>query len=311
MESKLLDLNLDKSSFMVVGERKQRKHLEDDLKKTPLTLYGKPLRQKEKEIYLGDTISTGNAESVEATVQSRYSRIMSSIMETRTVIEDARLTVAGAVVTGIEIYEVGIVPSLLENCETWVEIKQKTLDTLDKLQSTMYRVILSCPKSTPNGAMLADLGGKLMKYRIQERKLNFIHHLLNLPDGSLACKILNTQLQLNLPGLGSEVRQYIYELKLHSLAQLRNISKAMLKQMVKLAIDRENCKEISNLIKGSKKLAASDILTEPIGRKSYFQNLILSESRTLLNYQSFMTRYVRWNYKNDKNNQKVLRVSGH
>ena len=141
------------------------------------------------------------------------------------------------------------------------------MDTLEKLQSIMYRSLLSCPKSTPRGAMLADMGGKLIKYRIQERKLNFIHHLINLPDGSLAGDILRVQVQLGLPGLGSDVREILRDLQLPDIFRLQNISKAAWKNIVREAIKKRNSEDISDMLKISSKLKGPEIACEPIQRK--------------------------------------------
>ena len=43
METKLLDLHEDKSWYILFGKGKKMKELKDDLKSTPLTLYGKPI----------------------------------------------------------------------------------------------------------------------------------------------------------------------------------------------------------------------------------------------------------------------------
>ena len=48
-------------------------------------------------------------------------------------------------------------PTLLNNCQTWVEIDDSTIEKLDDIQNTMYRSLLSTPKSTPWPALVWDL----------------------------------------------------------------------------------------------------------------------------------------------------------
>ena len=54
METKLLDLHDEKSCYLGFGKKTCSNIIKEHLKKTPLTLYGKPLLQKIQEKYLGD-----------------------------------------------------------------------------------------------------------------------------------------------------------------------------------------------------------------------------------------------------------------
>ena len=88
------------------------------------------------------------------------------------------------------------IPSLLNNCETWMEVDEETINKLDNLQNTMYRTLLSTPKSTPPPALAWDMGGISMKLRIMQKKLTFMHHIINLGKESLAKEIYNVQQKL-------------------------------------------------------------------------------------------------------------------
>ena len=43
-----------------------------------------------------------------------------------------------------------------------------------------------------------------MKFRIKQKKSEFLWHLLDLEEGALAKEILNVQILYNMPGLVSE-----------------------------------------------------------------------------------------------------------
>ena len=75
---------------------------------------------------------------------------------------------------------------------------------LEEIQASVYRKLLDVPKSCPSPSLIWDFGSKLMKYRIMERKLNFLHHLLNLSPESLAHQILKIQIENQSEGLVSE-----------------------------------------------------------------------------------------------------------
>ena len=91
METKLLDLNIDKSCYIVVGNKKISRKIKSELEIFPLFLCGKKMKEKTCDKYLGDFIrSLGNSESAYHTISERYWRIVSCILEARTIIEDCR-----------------------------------------------------------------------------------------------------------------------------------------------------------------------------------------------------------------------------
>ena len=72
METKCLDLHEEKSCYLIIGKGKECEKINNDLKRMPLTIYGKPMKQKVKEKYLDDLIhSEGLAASAKATVDAR------------------------------------------------------------------------------------------------------------------------------------------------------------------------------------------------------------------------------------------------
>ena len=127
MESKLLDFNHDKSVVIVMGSKKNKKDIEEEMKEHPLTLCGKRMKTTTNEKYLGDIISSdGLAESVDATVLKRKGNAVTRILETKAVIEDCRANAIGGLVVGIKIWGLAIIPQLLNNSETWTNIENKT-----------------------------------------------------------------------------------------------------------------------------------------------------------------------------------------
>ena len=57
METKLLDFNLDKSCYIVTGNKSAQNDIRNSLKVTPLYLSGKLMKECTAEKYLGDYIS--------------------------------------------------------------------------------------------------------------------------------------------------------------------------------------------------------------------------------------------------------------
>ena len=143
---------------------------------------------------MGDYIhSSGPAASVHSTISNRYGRIISGILETRSIIDDCRVNTVGGLQSGLDFWEMSYLPSLMNNCQTWTDISEDSLKMLDCLQNTMYRVLLNVPRTCPFPALCWDLGGIQMRYRIVMKKLNFIWLLDNLDASSLAKQIYEVQ----------------------------------------------------------------------------------------------------------------------
>ena len=109
METKLLDFNLDKSCFIVIGSEEANSEMKEKFKETPLTLSGKPMKEVINEKYRGDYISTlGSADSALITVTKRHQEAMNYIYEIKALIEDCRAEVVGGIIAGLEIWEVAV-----------------------------------------------------------------------------------------------------------------------------------------------------------------------------------------------------------
>ena len=106
--------------------------------------------------------------------------------EIKAIVEDCRSTVLGGLKVGIDIWEAAYIPSLLNNCSTWMEIRQSTIDKLDEVQNALYRSLLNVPFTTPKAALIGEVGGTKMSFRIMMHKLIFMNHILHLGEDSLA-----------------------------------------------------------------------------------------------------------------------------
>ena len=142
------------------------------IEEEPVMLSRKPMEEKTEEKYLGDMLNNhGLAASVEATVKDREGKIKGSIYELRTIVEDFRMQAVGGIESAIDLYESCIVPSLLANCSTWMEIKDQTVKRLDEIQDLFGRARLQVLQSSPRLATRAALGLQGMQWRVWEAKI--------------------------------------------------------------------------------------------------------------------------------------------
>ena len=78
------------------------------------------MKESESEKYLGDYFhSKGNHQSIITTVKNRYGKAIEAVLDIKNIIEDVRSSVVGGIQSGIEIFELSVIPFILFNFETW------------------------------------------------------------------------------------------------------------------------------------------------------------------------------------------------
>ena len=108
-------------------------------------------KEVEKEKWLGDIFHhDGLRRSVEETVKERTGRAKAAIFETRAIMQDYRFSSISGLLGALDIWEGAIVQALLYNSETWTEISDATIESLDSLQNMFLRlVVFDTPASSP------------------------------------------------------------------------------------------------------------------------------------------------------------------
>ena len=86
-------------------------------------------------------------------------------------------------------FELAILPTLLYNAETWVDISKDAVDRLDSIQRFFVRLVLRVPKGTYLPALRSETGMLGMKVIIWKKKVMMVHHLKNLDDNALAKEV--------------------------------------------------------------------------------------------------------------------------
>ena len=186
----------------------------------------------------------GSAESINQTINKRYWRATSAILEIKSVIEDYRSQHIGGLIIGIDIWELAVIPMILNNAGTWDDVSLESSKKLNNLQNTLLRYLLKTPRTTPLPALNWDFGVLLMDYRISFKKLCLAKHILSFGEDVLAKQIFQTQIKFEFPGLAKEIKMLIQELNLPNILDIetnKKWSKLMWKKKVKLAL-KEKCK---------------------------------------------------------------------
>ena len=106
------------------------------------------------------------------------------MFEAAAIIDDFKSQCIGGFQVAIDLWELAILPSLLNNAGTWTDIDEDTLDRLEELQLFYVRLILRVPVSTPKALLRSETGLLSMSHRIDKEKLMLVQHLKNLNEDS-------------------------------------------------------------------------------------------------------------------------------
>ena len=98
-------------------------------------------------------------------------------------------------------WELAIVPNLLNSWGVWTEMSKTTEEVLEELQYSFVRRMLHVPVSTPKVSLLSETGLLSMKHRVWSEKLRMTIVLQKLEEKVLAKKIY---LEQKRQGLVSE-----------------------------------------------------------------------------------------------------------
>ena len=151
---------------------------------------------KVADTYLGDMVHTeGLAASVAATVSDRASKVKAAMYEAAAIIEDYRMQAVGGLMGAWDLWNMAIIPSLLNNCGVWTEIDEKTVQRLEDLQNTYVRRVLHVPLSTPKVSLRSETGLLSIKHRIWEEKIRMIMAMKEMGPNFLARKVYEEQLR--------------------------------------------------------------------------------------------------------------------
>lgn len=288
-----------KDSYLLCGKPDRIKSIQEALNQNPLSIKAEPIKQKPKEKYLGEVISSsGVSDSVKTTIDDRKGRIIASVYELSSIIEDFRMQTAGGLVSGLNIWLFGLLPSLITNAEMWTEMPSDSLQSLEDMQHLLLQKLFSVPRTTSHVAMRWDAGLISLEMQIAKKKLLFLFHLIKLDEDTLANEILRVQISQHLPGLVSECRDLLKSLNLPNLLDNKvsgNMNKLAWKRLVNKAIneyEESNCKKV---FVSKSKLRDSTMTKEGFMRKEYLTQMNLSSARVNFSLRSKMLD-VKFNY---------------
>ena len=138
----------------------------------------------------------------------------------------------GGMEAAIDLYESCIVPLLIANCSTWMDMKKEAEDKLDSLQDLFGRVLLKMPQSTPRLAIRGALGLLGMRFRVYQEKVLLVKDIKEQEEDCLAKQVLEEQVRMGWPGLAVEVQEICH---LTGLPDITKKEKSDIKETMQLS----------------------------------------------------------------------------
>ena len=206
--------------------------------------------------------------------------------------KDIRSDSIGGLLVGIEIWRKAVIPFLWNNSECWFEMPKKALDLINTITHSFFRTLFCSAKGTPVSMYYWDTKSLLNHNFLILRKLLFFHHLISLPEDSLAKNILNLKEEKGHP---SEYRTLLEELQIDE--DPANFSKEHWKKHVSKKVHLKNKREILSKFNSSKKLDKEKLSSEEYDMKKYLSTMKMSEGRTFFSSRSMMISTVQCNFK--------------
>jgi hypothetical protein len=93
-----------------------------------------------------------------------------------------------------------LISSLLTNAEAWYCLTKADVDILESVDESLLRTILEAPVSTPIEMLYLELGVVPIRFKIEERRLNFLWYILHEDEESLISMFLQAQMENPVPG---------------------------------------------------------------------------------------------------------------
>ena len=297
MESRLLEVNTSKSVYLISGRKKTVSRIREEIRCNPICYNGNPLKEKTSEKWLGDVIHvSGNKASTLASINERKIRIYNAINEVISIIEDSRINKLGSGSFARKVWELAIVPALINNSDCWEVHNKEVQKELEKFQTAYFRGVLALPKSVPKPSICYEVNLLEMKYRMYSRLLNFMKHVHSSDSSSLCKQVLDEQITNDLPGLAKVAKEIEEEIGISGVFD-ENVNKLGFKKTVKEACKYANDESIANSISKYKKMSA--IRDEMTKGNDYFCRESLTNVRTLFRFRVDLFE-AKKNFKNKK-----------
>ena len=203
--------------------------------------------------------------------------------------------------TAFNLFEAQIIPSLLNNAESWIGLTNKQIKELQDFQDIFVRKVLHLAPSTTKALINWDIGMMPMKWRVASKKLQFIRKISLKDHNNIAKGVLMEEVLQGINGLATECGQIAREIGLENL-MIYQYSKKDIKEAVKTAMKKEFLQEMQSSVK------VSDRLSDDPEDNSYINKMSLPKVRVWIRYRARATAGVKGNFRHSHVNNMRCRL---
>ena len=181
-ETKNLKLNQIKCHNIHVGNKEENC--------VTLKAHEEILLNVDSDKYVGDIISK-DGKNIK-NIKSRIGKGIGTISNIMNILKEVSL--------GQYFFEVSLLlresiflSAILLNSETWVNLTKTDTEELEMLDETLLRRLLEAPAKTPIPGLYLELGIYPLRFSIINRRLMFLHHILNCDEKRLVSQVFWAQ----------------------------------------------------------------------------------------------------------------------
>ena len=219
--------------------------------------------------YLGDLFNEIGNKS--ALIQDRITKGKGRVNEI--------FTLAFEVTSGVHmidtlllLYDAYFLPTILFNCQAWSKLLESEFKKLSVIQLKFLKKVLMAPRSTPNAAVLLELGILPIKEEVNKRRLGFLYHILNLEPEYPVQRMFMIQKEFKFEeNWANEILECLkhYEMDF-TLDEIRSTKKEHWKVVVKKKL-KKNAFDISQREAGAKE-RTSHLKFKDLSCQEYVKN---------------------------------------
>ena len=136
--------------------------------------------------YLGETITNDNKNRQNLEIKENKAQMT---------IRQINTTASSEIMRGIEtkvlltLYETSVIPSLLNNCESWTLTKSEETQ-LDKIGTKMIKRLFNLPTTTPSTSIIYSLGLLYITQVVDKKRFMYLHKILTRENNHWTKKML-------------------------------------------------------------------------------------------------------------------------
>ena len=296
LTKKGLSINYNKSKFVVIGNKKQRREILKETSENPIKMGDSCILNSEQEQYLGDIINQeGCAASITETIKERMRKLTSKCHDIIQICESPIMGGLGNSTAPFKLFNATVAEGLLTNCESWIGINQNQINMLQSFQDKFIKNTLRLADSIPKAILTWDIGLTPVKWRIAQKKLLFLHRIMMKDIRNITKQILYEEVIRGIKGLAYECSLLCEEIGIQNIMFFET-TEAAIKDAVRRKMNEEALTEMTS------KSKVSDRISDNPRDNSYILELSLPESRVWIRYRGRAISGVKCNFKNSHKN---------